>query len=144
MKKYIKITAVSLFMSGLFLTPLQAETQSTTIRKVIPETYTVTIPKTIDITEDSASISISAEGNIEVKNSIYIRGDSNIKMNQEGNSEYDGTATLSGDWYRFRSEELEDTSEIVLPVYFTEKKAGTYTGVINFEIQLAEVEPTAL
>lgn len=108
-----------------------------TITKNIASSYTVDIPKKIDLgNKTSASFTVSVQGNIAPTETLQVKTASQINMIRNGDDAYSNTATV--DFGTHAWSDVEESAEADGTITFTETKAGNYTGSVHFDIGLIQ------
>lgn len=138
MKKFMMMLMISIS----FLTPgiasVHAEESSDMIvTKAIPSTFTVEIPKSIDLgAANSKVFVVSAKGNIDSYETLVVTA-ANANMKRTGDSTYTKYAQIELQDAQWKGNELNSKSNSVQgTATFNESRAGSYTGTALFEVIL--------
>lgn len=145
----MKKSLVFMMLTGLFLMPtsLHAESITTdggtnvTITKNVPSHYSVDIPQKVDL-ENKATVSfqVSAQGDITPTEKLEVKAAPTTVMKRAGDDSYSGQATISFGTITWGHVELGKSPTIGGTVTFDETKAGSYSGVVQFDIRLKSIE----
>lgn len=142
-KTFIITAALMLFMLPLNVHAADTEitgdgSASATVTKTVSSSYSVLIPKAIDLgSASSSNITVQAKGNIAPDKKLDITTDATVSMERANDDSYssDATVTLSG--ASWNSTALTDAyTSKTGTISFGETKAGSYTGTLNFTIAL--------
>ncbi len=111
-----------------------------TITRTIPSTYSVKIPKTIELgTEAMKSFNVNITGNIAPDKILKVSASSKVSMTRQGDSTYAKDATMSFGGLSLNHTALEKGMDGGGNISFTETKAGVYSGVATFKIGLETI-----
>lgn len=122
------------------------DTQPTTISAERASTFSVLIPKTISLTgQDVTDFTVQTKGNIAPDKVLQIEADQTIAMSRMHDNTYTKNATVSFDKLDLLEKDLAASySSHNGSITFLERKAGEYTGALNFKIALNDyvIQPT--
>ena len=145
MKKSNIILAALMVLSCSFMS-VEAEeitedgTANLTITRTIPSTYSVNIPKVIELgTADNKNFKVSVTGNIAPDKLLKVSATSKVPMSRQGDSTYSNNATLSFGEISMNHNTLEKGMDAGGSISFSETKAGIYSGVAIFNISLETI-----
>lgn len=143
MKKSLTIMMVSVIFMFICMTGIHAEDITTngstevTVTKTVPSTYKVTIPKQIDLgNETRTQVYIKAEGNIAPTEKLSVSAPSEIEMKKQGDDKYTGKAVFNFGTSYYETYALASGVQSSGSIVFDETNAGVYTGTLTFDISL--------
>lgn len=110
-----------------------------TITKNVASSYTVDIPKKIDLgNKTSASFTVSVQGNIAPTETLQVKTASQINMIRNGDDAYSNKASVDFGTHVWIGSDIEELAEVDGTITFHETKAGNYTGSVHFDIGLIQ------
>lgn len=114
--------------------------KSTLVQMVVPETYTITLPKILqlDTSTNQATYAVKVSGNIATNSVIHVVPDSSVSL-ENGNGET-VNATILQEKEDFKTNELEAAGDAGISTIGTitsgELSAGDWLGKFNFNISV--------
>lgn len=145
MKKNKMILVACMMMSCSFMSVKAEEitedgASDMTITRTIPSTYSVKIPKTIELgTEATKSFNVNITGNIAPDKILKVSASSKVSMTRQGDSTYAKDASMSFGGLSLNHTALEKGMDASGNISFNEIKAGVYSGVATFNISLETI-----
>lgn len=126
MKKFIALAIAVVMLAALAVPAFAATEGSTTVQYTVGETYTLTVPATIDVkTTQTIAVAVS-DYNLLATNNVSVAATSTWKMNDTAQTEFQ----LDETEFVFDGNESQDATfswKTAAP-----SVAGSYTGSITF------------
>lgn len=138
MKKFMIMLMIDIsFLTSAMASVHAEESSDIIITKAIPSTFTVEIPKSIDLGEATSKVFVvSAKGNIDSYETLVVTA-VNANMKRTGDSTYTKYAQVVLQDAQWKGNELSsESSSVQGTVTFNETRAGNYTGTALFEVFL--------